>query len=84
VPSGEKKNDPVFILAAGLNKFITESDITDLPDPDSPTTATNSPRLRSMEKSRSAGFSFPVPGKSTVRFFICKRGSKKIFKILNV
>jgi hypothetical protein len=38
--------DPLTILAALLNKFITVRDMTDLPDPDSPTTASISPRLK--------------------------------------
>ena len=62
--------DPFTILAAVLNKFITVRDITDLPDPDSPTIASISPRFSEKEIACRAGVVFPDPGKSTVRLFI--------------
>jgi hypothetical protein len=62
--------DPFTILAALLNKFITVRDMTDLPDPDSPTTASISPRLKEKEIFCKAGAVVPDPGKSTVRLFI--------------
>ena len=76
--------EPCTIRAVGLSNFIRVRDMTDLPDPDSPTTASISPRSISIEKFSSAGDSEPDPGKSTVKFFICMSGSKKIFKNANV
>ena len=62
--------DPFTILAALLNKFITARDMTDLPDPDSPTIASISPRINEKEISCRAGAAVPDPGKSTVKLFI--------------
>ena len=62
--------DPLTILAALLNKFITVRAMTDLPDPDSPTIASISPRIKENETSCKAGAEVPDPGKSTVKLFI--------------
>ena len=62
--------DPLKILAALLNKFITVRDMTDLPDPDSPTIASISPRINEKVISCKAGSAAPDPGKSTVKLFI--------------
>jgi len=62
--------DPFTILAALLNKFITVRDMTDLPDPDSPTIASISPRINEKEISCRAGTAVPDPGKSIVKLFI--------------
>jgi hypothetical protein len=79
-PSVENITDPFTILAALLNKFIIVRDMTDLPDPDSPTTASISPRFKEKVTSCKAGTVFPVPGKSTVKLFIWMSGSKYLFK----
>jgi hypothetical protein len=70
LPSGENMMDPLIILAALLNKFIIVRDMTDLPDPDSPTTASISPRIKEKDTSFKAAEVLPVPGKSTVKLFI--------------
>jgi hypothetical protein len=76
--------DPLTILAALLNKFITVRDMTDLPEPDSPTIASISPRLKEKEISFKAGAVIPDPGKSTVRLFICMSGSNRLIKTEDV
>jgi hypothetical protein len=56
------------------------SDMTDLPDPDSPTTANISPLFNSKENSCKAGSGDADSGNSTVIFFILSIGSKRIIK----
>jgi hypothetical protein len=62
--------EPFKMRAALLNKFITARDVTDLPDPDSPTIASISPRFKEKEISCKAGAIVPVPGKSILKLFI--------------
>ncbi len=53
---------------------ITACDVTDLPEPDSPTTQTISPGLTSSDRSSTAFARSPPPGRRTVRLLMERTG----------
>lgn len=75
----ENKISPDTYFAGGLcNNCRIESDVTDLPEPDSPTMATISLLFISKETFLTAEVLPYSVLKSTERFFICRRGNNRV------